>query len=104
MFAKLAVIVLTLGAVGAALLGMRQSRLLASHDLAATQLRIQRHDEELWRLRTQIASRITPGQIEALAASQGVLRAYGSEPQSKPGTADDPAAPKHKPSPRPEHE
>jgi hypothetical protein len=100
MFAKLAVIVLTLGAVGAALLGMRQSRLLASHDLAATQLRIQRHDEELWRLRTQIAERITPGQIESLAESKGVLRAYGSEPRPKTPAADDPATQKQ----NPEHE
>jgi hypothetical protein len=43
-------------------------------ELAQTQLRIQQEDERLWVLRARIAERITPSEVERLAADVGPLR------------------------------
>jgi hypothetical protein len=47
---------------------MRTSRLQVASELAQTQLRIDREDERLWILRARIAERITPSEVERLAA------------------------------------
>src|SRR5207237_9800977 len=73
-FAKLVAVVLTLGACGCALLALRQSRLQVASELAQTQLRVQQEDERLWVLRARIAERITPSEVEKLAADVGPLR------------------------------
>jgi len=66
-FAKACVAVLALGACGCTLLAIRQARLQAAHDLAKTQLAIQRADEELWKLRAAIAQRVNPTRVEEMA-------------------------------------
>lgn len=72
-FAKCAVTILSLAAVSAGLLTLRQSRLVVAHDLAGVQLRVKAMDEELWRLRSQIASRVTPERIGALVSDVAQL-------------------------------
>jgi hypothetical protein len=67
-FAKLVAVVLALGACACTLLALRQSRLEVASELAQTQLRIQQEDERLWVLRARIAERITPSEVERLAA------------------------------------
>lgn len=101
-FAKACVAVLALGACGCSLLAIRQARLQAAHDLAKTQLDIQRADEELWKLRAAIAERVTPVRVEEMAIEMADLRPLLSTPlppqpkvdpksdskkQSKPGAA-----------------
>lgn len=66
MFAKLAVIIVSIGLAACGLLAMRQARLQAAHELAQAQLRIARVDERLLTLHAQIAERITPANIDAL--------------------------------------
>ncbi len=72
MFAKLAIIIVAIGLTACGLLAMRQARLQAAHELAQAQLRIAREDERLLTLHAQIAERITPERIEALATQAGL--------------------------------
>lgn len=74
MFAKLVAVVVSLGACACGLLAMRQSRLQAASELAQVQLRISKLDQELWTLRSDIATRITPQHIERMALDVGPLR------------------------------
>ncbi|CAG1008244.1 hypothetical protein PHYC_03539 [Phycisphaerales bacterium] len=73
MFAKSAVLIVTVGACGCALLALRQQRLQVASELARTQLRISRADERLWTLRTTIAERTAPRNIERMARDLGPL-------------------------------
>jgi len=73
-FAKLVAVVLALGACACALLALRQSRLEVASELAQTQLRIEREDERLWVLRARIAEKVTPSEVERMAADAGPLR------------------------------
>lgn len=74
MFAKLAAIIIALGIVGCTVLALRQQRLQAAHELAESQLRIRRSDEQLWLLRTQIAHRLNPEAIRDMATAVGPHR------------------------------
>lgn len=74
MFAKLAVVILALGAFGCALLQLRHERLHAASELVRTQLAIRSQDERLWKLRTEIARLVTPEQVRVMAANIGPLR------------------------------
>lgn len=74
MFAKLLAVILSLAACGCVLLAARQARIQAAHDLAEARLRIVRRDNELWRLRAEIASRVTPEQVRRLASAVTPLR------------------------------
>lgn len=74
MFAKLVVLILSLGAIACGLLALRQSRLQAASETAQVQLRISKHDEKLWALRSEIASKVAPQQIERMALDVGPLR------------------------------
>lgn len=71
MFAKLIVAILAIAVLGCALLGIRQSRMQAAHDLAQTRLRIAEHDADLWMLRAEVAERVTPTQVRAMADALG---------------------------------
>ena len=68
MFGKLATLIACVAACGGWLLSLRHERVQALSELTQAQLRINRQDERLWMLRTQVAERITPPRIEALAA------------------------------------
>jgi hypothetical protein len=67
-FGKLATLIACIAACGGWLLSLRHERVQALSELTQAQLRINRQDERLWMLRTQVAERITPPRIEALAA------------------------------------
>ncbi|MFO0834202.1 MAG: hypothetical protein U0638_04470 [Phycisphaerales bacterium] len=96
MFAKLAAIILALGILGCTLLAMRQQRLQAAHELAESQLRIRKSDEQLWLLRAQIAHRLNPENIRELATGAGPLRPVASPPPpAEPPELMGPPAPKH---------
>ena len=68
MFAKLVVVVISFATMGAWLLSLRHERIQALSETTQAQLRIDRKDERLWMLRTKIAQRITPPQIEQMTA------------------------------------
>jgi hypothetical protein len=93
-FAKLVAVVLTLGVCGCTLLALRQSRLQVASELAQTQLRIDREDEQLWILRSRIAARVTPSEVERMAADVGPLRPLVAPvyTQAKPDSKTDPKA------------
>lgn len=68
MFAKFAAMITFFALCAASLLSMRQERLQALSEMTQAQLRINRQDDRLWMLRTKIAERITPPQIEQMTA------------------------------------
>jgi hypothetical protein len=73
-FAKILAVILCLGACACILLAARHARIRAAHDLAEARLRIVRSDQELWRLRAEIAGHVTPARVERLAAALTPLR------------------------------
>lgn len=68
MFGKLATLIACIAACGGWLLSLRHERVQALSELTQAQLRINRQDERLWMLRTQVAERTTPPRIQELAA------------------------------------
>ena len=74
MFAKILTVILSLGACACVLLAARHAPIRAAHDLAEARLRIVRSDQELWRLRADIAAHVTPARVERLAAGLTPLR------------------------------
>ena len=79
MFAKIAVLIVSIGIVACALLGIRQGRIIAAAETAQTQRRVAEHDRTLWRLRIEIASRVTPEAVEGKSIAVGVLKPLNSE-------------------------
>lgn len=75
MFAKVAIVVIGLGAAGASLLALRQQRLQAAHELAKAQVRIERQDEQLWKVRARIAGLVNPQNVEMMASEIAELHA-----------------------------
>jgi hypothetical protein len=73
-FPKLAVLILSLALGACILLAARQMRIQAVHELAAARLRILEADARLWKLRSAIAAKVTPQQIEAMASGLGPMR------------------------------
>lgn len=98
LFAKLVLVVVTLGACACALLALRQSRLQAAHELARIQLRMREHDERLWRERIEIARRVTPRHVEIMSVVLGPMRpirpdqteVVNAEPRIEPPKRDTP--------------
>ncbi len=84
MFAKLAVLVVAIGACGCSLLALRQQRLQVASELTRAQLRIQAADERLWELRAEIAMRTTPQSIRFLASELGPMKPVISVPTGLP--------------------
>ncbi len=76
---KLAALIVGLGVVACVLLGIRQLRVQAAHEMAEVQKRVSLHDRELWKLRTEIARVTTPDRVEALARKYGVLLPISQE-------------------------
>ena len=79
MLAKLCALILSIGVVACGLLAIRQMRVLAAHDMADVQKRIAKHDRELWKLRAEVARRVTPEQVRELAAKFGPLTPISPE-------------------------
>lgn len=67
MFGKLCLIILSMGVVGCVLLGYRQQRLSAVHEMVQAQRSVLRHSTELTKVRAEIAMHSSPQQIRALA-------------------------------------
>lgn len=72
---KLGLVVLSIGLCALSMLVMRQSRLQAAHEVTQTQLRIQRADEQLWKMRADIAGLANPSRIRELAGNLGTMHA-----------------------------
>jgi hypothetical protein len=83
-FAKIVVVILALGLCAAALLSLRQMRTQAAHELAEARLRVLQRDNELWRLRAQIAEHVTPEHIQELAAKLHPLKPVGGDAVQPP--------------------
>ncbi|MBX3403722.1 MAG: hypothetical protein KF699_09970 [Phycisphaeraceae bacterium] len=79
MFGKLVFLIVGVGVVAGVLLVNRQLRIQAAHELADAQRRVAQHDRTLWRLRAEIASRVTPQRVEAAASRLGRLVAITPE-------------------------
>jgi len=65
MYAKLVFLIAVATVTGAALLGFRQQRIDAGHELTMLQRRSAQMQRELWDLKAQLAEHQTPAQIEA---------------------------------------
>lgn len=76
-FAKVAVLVCAGGAIACALLSLRQARLQAFHETAASQLRLQRHEERVFQYRALIAHEIMPEQVRRMAGGLWPVRPLG---------------------------
>ncbi|TVQ53764.1 MAG: hypothetical protein EA377_07415 [Phycisphaerales bacterium] len=63
MFAKLLIIIIVAGCTAATLLVNRQHRIDTAHEIAGLHARIVDHEQNLWRLRQEIASRSRPEDI-----------------------------------------
>ncbi len=77
MLGKVCVLILSIGATGCGLLGYRQMRLQTLHELANVQKRLVLHDRDLFRLRSEIAERVTPARVAQLAADLGPMVSIG---------------------------
>lgn len=77
-FAKLAVLILSIGACACALLAARQLRLQAVHELTQARVRIMDQDARLWRLRAEIGARVVPERVERMAARLAPIDPDGS--------------------------
>ncbi len=88
MFAKLCVLIISMGALACTLLALRQQRIEAVHQMAMVNLRIMEADRGLARLRTDIVANLEPKNIEALASKLGTLRPIEMHP-IRPGTLPD---------------
>lgn len=73
MLGKLSALVLAAALSAAAVLVIRQQRLMAMHDMAKSVERSAELDRKLWRVRADIAGKITPGKVRAMVADLGPL-------------------------------
>ena len=79
MFGKIVAMIVALGLCAAGLLTVRQLRTQAAHELAQTRLRIMAQENELRRVKAQIAARVTPEHVKAMAGRIGRLKPIMSE-------------------------
>jgi len=63
---KITALIVVAAVTAAALLSLRQERLLAAHELAEAHRRAVAHQHRVWRLRAEIASRLTPDRVARL--------------------------------------
>src|SRR5262245_22409960 len=78
-FAKVAVLILSIGVCACALLSARQMRTQAAHELAEARLRLNQRDNELWRLRARIAAKVTPEHVQQLATRLNSLKPIAAD-------------------------
>lgn len=63
MFAKLLLIIVSVGAVACALLVIRQQRIDTFHEITQTHKRLSEHERTLWEMRAEIAERCRPSHV-----------------------------------------
>ena len=85
---KLGFVVLCVGGCALGMLALRQAGLQAGHELAQTQLRIQKADEDLWKLRAEISTLAAPSRIRELADKLGPLHGLTPKPGADAGAAE----------------
>ncbi len=73
MVAKLAMLILVMALTAASLLVVRQQRLQAVREMADAAERAATFDRTLWRVRIDIASRVTPAEIAQMAQALGPM-------------------------------
>ena len=74
MFGRIVATIAAMGLCASTLLMVRQLRTQAAHELAQTRLRIMEQENELRRLKAQIATRVSPENVKAMAARLGSLK------------------------------
>lgn len=84
MAAKIAFLIVAIGLCAVALLGIRQLRTQAAHELTEARLRIMNRDNELWRVRTAIAEGVSPRRVQQMAASLNAMQPITPELAAKP--------------------
>lgn len=72
--AKLAALVLATALTAAALLAVRQRRVMAANDLIEAHRRIVMHERSLRQIRADIGTMIAPARVETLAGALGPMR------------------------------
>lgn len=66
MFAKIIVVIVSLGVCACTLLALRQARLQAANELAEARLRVRGIDERISMVRTEIAPYVTPVKVREM--------------------------------------
>lgn len=79
MLAKLCALIVGVGVISCALLGIRQARVQAGHEMADVYRRIQKHDRDFYLLYAEVARRTTPEKAEEVARKFGPLVGIGPE-------------------------
>lgn len=87
MFAKLSLVILTFAGTACALLALRHSTIAVANELASAQLRIQRHDQDLWTVRSQIAQLVTPEHVGTMVADVARFHPLILPNDAQPGDA-----------------
>ena len=67
LFAKLAVILVAIGALGLGLLSLRQQRYEVSNQISKAHNRIVEQERTQWRMRAEVARRVDPADIRGYA-------------------------------------
>lgn len=73
MVAKLAMLILVMALTAASLLVVRQQRLQAVREMADAAERAATFDRTLWRVRVDIARKVTPAQVAEMAKAMGPM-------------------------------
>jgi cell division protein FtsL len=73
-FGRCVAMIVAIGLCAATLLTIRQLRTQAAHELAQTRLRVMEQENEMRRLKAQIATKVTPDNVKAMAARAGALK------------------------------
>lgn len=74
MVAKLAMLILVMALTAASLLVVRQQRLQAVREMADAAERAATFDRTLWRVRVDIARRVTPTEVAEMARTMGPMQ------------------------------
>lgn len=83
--AKLVVGIVSCGACGASLLALRQGQFDAAHELASSRLAVRAIDEELSRVRAEIAGLVHPAMVAGMIESLGKLEPAIAEHEPQEG-------------------
>ena len=88
MFAKLLLIITLIGATACILLVNRQQRIETANEIAQIHRRLLEHDQALWTMRNEIASRCTPDQVRtAMSYLEGDWRSIPAAPAGEHNSA-----------------
>jgi len=98
-FGKIAVLIVSAGLCACALLAARQMRTQAAYELAQSRLRAVRIDEDVARIRSVIAARVSPERVLEMAARVNPLKPLARDSQLARQDADPSTSPVDQPAP-----